>query len=133
MRSLFLVICLFIISAVNVFPQEAENTSTTSSGYQYKETRDMVLLVKDAASLIESKGEIVFPEFKQEGNKWRHGDTYIFILDTEGNMILHPDPMLERKNQIELKDANNKLIKITFEYLSIFRLQWQHHCFKHKI
>ncbi|MFA5167269.1 MAG: cache domain-containing protein, partial [Candidatus Omnitrophota bacterium] len=78
--------------------------------YKYKPAQDLVSLVKDAASAIAEKGEAVFPEFKKENSKWRHGDRYIFIIDPDGNMIVHPDPALEGKNEIGLKDVNNKPI-----------------------
>jgi signal transduction histidine kinase len=110
MRELFLAVCLLVFPAANVFSQGSTDVSKGLSVYRYKETQDLASLVKDAASAIEQKGEAVFPEFKKENSRWRHGDIYIFIIDTDGNMILHPDPALEGKNQMELKDVNNKLI-----------------------
>lgn len=110
MRKLFLTVCFLVFYAANVFPLEAAEVSRGLSVYKHKETRDLVSLVKDAALLISDKGEVVFPEFKKENSRWRHGDTYIFILDTSGKMILHPDPALEGKDEIKLKDVNNKPI-----------------------
>ncbi len=80
------------------------------SDYQYKETENVVNLVNDAARLIEKKGEASFPEFRIKGSAWRRENLYIFVLDTDGNMIVHPDPALEGKNQIGLKDVNGKSI-----------------------
>ena len=104
MKKVFLVFCFLIFSAANILAQEP------GDNYQYKETKYLVTLVKDAASLIEKKGESVFPEFKNVGSQWWQGNTYIFILDTKGNMVLHPDPSLEGKNLINIKDVNNKFI-----------------------
>lgn len=78
--------------------------------YQYKDTENMVVLVRDAAALIDQNGENAFSAFKTNGSKWWQGDTYIFVLDTEGNMLVHPDSILEGKNQLGLKDANGKPI-----------------------
>ena len=104
MKKVFLVFCFLIFSAANILAQEP------GDNYQYKETKDLVSLVKDTANIIEKKGEPVFPEFKKEKSQWRHGSPYIFILDTEGNMILHPYPSLEGKNLIDLQDVNKKFI-----------------------
>ncbi|MDX5438704.1 MAG: cache domain-containing protein [Pontibacter sp.] len=75
-------------------------------------TRQMVMLVKNAASLVQSKGEAAFDDFRQKGSKWRQGDSYIFVLDTQGNMLVHADPQLEGKNQLDLKDVNGKPIVV---------------------
>jgi signal transduction histidine kinase len=44
------------------------------------------------------------------GSRWRNGETYIFVLDPGGNMLVHPDPALQGKSQLELKDVNGKPI-----------------------
>lgn len=82
----------------------------TEGDYEYSETRDLVRLVNDAANMLREKGESAFSEFRTQGTRWRQGDTYIFVLDAEGNMLMHPDPDLEGKNEIELKDINGKPI-----------------------
>lgn len=113
MRQLFLavfMICALVFSVANVFSEEAAKSSNDSAIYKYQQAQDLISLVKSAASEIKSKGESVFPEFKEKNSKWRHDNTYIFIIDADGNMILHPDPALEGKNQTALKDVNNKLI-----------------------
>jgi signal transduction histidine kinase len=110
MRQLFLIVCLLVFSVVSVFSQEVTGVSEGKSVYKYKETQELISLVKDAASVIEKQGEVAFADFKKENSKWRHGDIYIFILDTDGNMVMHPDPALEGKNEIGLKDVNNKPI-----------------------
>jgi len=78
--------------------------------YKYQETKDLVGLVKNASVLIEAKGEAAFPEFKKEGSAWKRGKLYIFVMDTDGNFVVHPDPALEGKNQLELIDVNGKPI-----------------------
>ncbi|MBC5773048.1 cache domain-containing protein [Pontibacter sp. KCTC 32443] len=78
--------------------------------YQYLETRELVQLVKEAADLIHTKGEAAFDDFRSAGSRWRQDESYIFALDLDGNMLLHHDPELEGKNQLELKDINGKPI-----------------------
>lgn len=86
--------------------------STTQSlgDYEYKETRDLVQLVKDAADLLRTNGESAFADFRVPGSRWQQGETYIFVLDTQGNMRVHPDPALDGKNELDLKDVNGKPI-----------------------
>jgi signal transduction histidine kinase len=78
--------------------------------YQYEETRERIQLVKDAAELVRSKGEAAFSDFRVSGSRWRQDETYIFVLDPNGNMLVHPDPTMEGKNELDLKDVNGKPI-----------------------
>jgi signal transduction histidine kinase len=78
--------------------------------YEFKETRGLVALVSDAATLVGDKGEAVFEEFRSPGSRWRQGQSYIFVLDLQGNVLVHPDPSMEGQNEIDLKDVNGKPI-----------------------
>ncbi|MCX5797599.1 MAG: cache domain-containing protein [Elusimicrobia bacterium] len=82
----------------------------TAAEYQYQETKDVVALVEDAASLVEAKGEAAFLEFKKAESRWRHGSLYVFVMDTDGLMVEHPDPALEGKEQLGLMDLNGRPI-----------------------
>lgn len=77
---------------------------------QASTTEQVVALVKDAAKLIQEKGDGAFKEFREPGSRWRTGENYVFVLDTAGNMLVHPDPELEGKNKLDLKDVNGKPI-----------------------
>lgn len=108
MRKVALVAGMFFFTLflASVSLYAAEDTSE----YQYQETKDLVKLVRDAAVLIEKSGDAALPELRKERSQWRHGKLYIFVVDTDGNMVVHPDPALEGKNQIGLKDPDGKLI-----------------------
>ncbi len=73
-------------------------------------TQWVAALVKEASALVERKGEAVFAEFRKPGSRWRKGETYIFVLDPSGRMVVHNDPSMEGKNQIELRDVKGKPI-----------------------
>jgi cytochrome c len=76
---------------------------------QSKEAKRIVALVDKAAALIESKGKSAFAEFKKKGSEWLTEETYIFIADLKGTILMHPaNPELETKNLLDLKDANGK-------------------------
>lgn len=106
----------------------------TGEDYRYSETRELVQLVKDAADLVRIKGKNAFADFNTQGTKWRQDETYIFILDLQGNMLVHPDPNLAGKNQKDLQDINGKYIirglidTVTYDTNKTFgwyHYQWQ--------
>jgi signal transduction histidine kinase len=84
--------------------------ASLDQSFQYEDTRELMALVKDATELVRTKGEAAFREFRISGSRWRQGETYIFVLDPAGNMLVHPDPALEGKNEVDLKDINGKPI-----------------------
>jgi signal transduction histidine kinase len=77
---------------------------------EHDTTLELVAFVKEAATLIRIKGEASFGDLRNSGSRWRKGDAYIFVLDSAGNMLVHPDPELEGRNQMDLKDINGKPI-----------------------
>lgn len=85
-------------------------TAATDTQIVADSTPSVTTLVNDAADLVRIKGEAAFPEFRVPGSRWRQGERYIFVLDLGGYMVVHPDPALEGKNQLGLKDVNGKPI-----------------------
>jgi len=91
------VLCLFLPRA---FSADAPQST---------EAKGIVALVDKAAALTESKGKTAFPEFKKKGSEWFKGETYIFIADMNGTILMHPaNPELETKSILDIKDANGK-------------------------
>jgi len=79
--------------------------------YQFKETRDLVSFVREAAALFSTKGDKAFIEFGKENSRWFSGNQYIFIYDLSGDCIFHP--VLKEsvgKNLLGIKDINDKPI-----------------------
>lgn len=85
-------------------------TELASDDYQHTETRELVKLVKDATELVRAKGEDAFRVFEVAGSRWRQAETYIFVLDPNGNMLVHPDLTLQGRNDLDLKDITGKPI-----------------------
>lgn len=79
-------------------------------GAQAPETRALVAVVNGAAQLVQARGEAAFGELRRSGGPYRQGERYVFVLDPEGNMLVHPDPALEGKNTLELKDVDGRPI-----------------------
>jgi signal transduction histidine kinase len=79
--------------------------------YTYKDTRELVSLVEDAAALIEAKGDDAFKDFAQRDSKWLNTDHYLFAYTLEGVTVFHPmTPELIGQNVMDLKDMNGKQI-----------------------
>jgi len=76
--------------------------------YKYKDTLDLISTVQNAASLIQYKGKSAFLDFKSYGNQFLHGETYVFVMDMEGNILCHPDKKFEGTNQKNLADVNGR-------------------------
>ena len=98
----------FAISfAVPTFAQQAPPES--------EQANQIVALVEKAATLIDSKGKSIFPEFRKTGGEWQTGDTYLFVDDLKGNVLFNGGfPKLEGTNTSSRKDSNGKLYSAEF-------------------
>jgi signal transduction histidine kinase len=83
---------------------------TVDESYQDSETRALVALVNDASAVVRVNGERAFGDFAVPGSRWRQGESYIFVLDLDGTMLLHPDPALQGRSQLDLIDVNGRPI-----------------------
>ena len=79
------------------------------SGYAYEDTRRLVALVEEAATLMEQKGKDAFRDFGQKGSKWFTDPYYFFVYKLDGTCVFHPvEPGLVGKNLGDLRDMNGK-------------------------
>ena len=89
-----------------------------AEGYppEHAETRALISLVDAAAALVAEKGpEGACTAFHEQGSRWLHDETYVFILDLEGLALCHPGrPSLEGKGQIDLRDPHGRPIVRNF-------------------
>ena len=70
-----------------------------------------MLLVQEAAHLVEKEGTAAFPKFAVPGSRWFNGGQYLFIYDINGVCVFHPaEPELVGKHLLDLKDINGKPI-----------------------
>lgn len=77
----------------------------------YEETGTVSALAKDAALLVQQRGEGAFTEFKRPNSKWFHDDTYVFVLDWSGTALcVPPDPDLEGQDLSDMTDAGGKRV-----------------------
>jgi len=79
--------------------------------YSYKNTRELVTLVEDAARLVETKGEAAFADFNVKDSRWLNGNTYVFIYADDGTVAFHPiSPELVGKKMASLRDIDGKAV-----------------------
>ncbi len=79
------------------------------SKYQYQQTKLLVKYVREAAVLLDRKGEAAFQEFSQENKLWFRGNRYLFVYDMNGNCVFHPaEPQLVGKNLMDFQDLDGK-------------------------
>ena len=107
--GLYIFSMVFILTSISFLFGEP-SLAANGDSYQNEETMQLVVLVDDAAELVRTKGEEAFNDFRVPDSRWRNGTTYIFVVDTDGNMMVNIDASLEGKNQMQLKDINGKLI-----------------------
>lgn len=88
----------------------AQTVARPSDQFDHEETRALVALVNDATELLRARGEAAFSDLSVEGSRWRQGETYVFVLDPAGNMLVHPDPALQGRQRLDLKDITGKPI-----------------------
>lgn len=68
-------------------------------------------LVREAASVFGQQGQEAFAEFREEGSKWFHGDTYFFVWTLDGTRIFHAaNPESEGENVRNLEDVMGRPI-----------------------
>src|SRR5262245_1094076 len=81
--------------------------------YAYRDTRNLVALVEDAAALLERKGEQAFQDFGQKDSKWFNEDNYFFVYAPDGTCLFHPiTPELVGQNAMSLHDiTGNPIIR----------------------
>jgi signal transduction histidine kinase len=110
-RSTVSLLILVPLLLCGTFTAQAQSPAPNSDQlYEQKQTQELVALVNAAAQQVHAKGEAAFSEFRVAGSRWRHAETYIFVLDPQGNMLVHPDRALDGKNVLDLKDVNGKPI-----------------------
>ena len=76
---------------------------------QFKQTKQVIALVKKAAEVLKREGPQAFSKFRQKNSEWFHGDSYVFVNDLKGKNLCHPaKPSMEGTNVIDLQDVDGK-------------------------
>jgi len=101
-KAFLLAIALITMVASPVYSQQAPPPSEMA--------KHVEALVNIAADYIDAQGKAPFGEFRKKNGPWYHGDTYLFVYDLDGNVLLNPAfPQREGTNVVGQKDADGKL------------------------
>ena len=84
----------------------------TTSASQVKDRQTLRNFVLDARNYLERDYDKAIDDFKKGNGPWRHGETYLFIIDEHNKVLLHVgSPILEGQQDLLIKDLNTgKLI-----------------------
>jgi cytochrome c len=83
--------------------------SSNSFGAEKATSEEVVAKVKEAVKLISEKGDAAYPIIRDKSGPFVWKDTYVFVGDMDGNMLVHINGKLEGKNMMGAKDATGKL------------------------
>jgi len=73
------------------------------------QSKQTIAFVDKAGALLASKGKAAFPDFKVKGSEWLQGDSYIFVYDMSGTLLMNPIfPAYEGSNLMNLTDIHMK-------------------------
>lgn len=97
-------------------PAAGDAAATADPTPAHAATRELLSLVHDAAALVAAEGvEGACADFRTPGSRWLHDETYVFVIDTQGEALCHPgQPALEGRSLLELHDPHGKPIVASF-------------------
>jgi hypothetical protein len=106
LRSLLLLLLLAAAGCRNPY----DNTLDLSV-YQYRDTRNLVKFVYDAAEILKRDGMKSLAWFNANRELYRTPDHYLYIYDISGNNLFHAGmPSLEGKGLYNLTDISGKKV-----------------------
>ncbi|NYT19296.1 MAG: cupin domain-containing protein [Methanosarcinales archaeon] len=71
--------------------------------------QERITLVNAAIDLIDEKGELAFPEFRESDSQWYHDDSYITVWKTDGVRVVFPPKVSgEGESVLDLEDYNGE-------------------------
>lgn len=124
-KAMFIMGCFLVLFCMLLISCEPEVVKEPTAS-------EAVILVDDAVTLINEKGEAAFKELNEEGTKWKKGKTYIFVANMNGEFTVHPK--LIGKDMMKLKDEDGKPIMKWFIKTAKSKKQagWTHYLWKNR-
>ena len=81
------------------------------SAYEYRDTKNLVKFVYDAAKILEQKGIKAFSHFNSNRKLYRLNNYYLYIYETNGTNIFHAGiTEFEGHNLMDIQDLQGKKI-----------------------
>ncbi len=106
-------LCLFLISAFlfTINGCQSRYQDIDLGMYRYRDTRDLVRFVYDAALELEKEGIPGIEHFRRNISKYKTRNYYLYVYAIDGTNLFHAGmPELEGKNLLHVTDKNGKQI-----------------------
>jgi methyl-accepting chemotaxis protein len=101
-KTAIIAIVAFLLGSLTWYIGKPQKTEVAQNQVQ-----NLVGFVNSAATLVETKGEGAFTDFRQKDSEWWKGDQYIFVYDMNANtLVLPPSPEVEGTNRWTTQDSN---------------------------
>jgi hypothetical protein len=79
--------------------------------YQYRDTKNLVKFVFDAAELLRKNGSEQIAEFRENRENYKFEGYYLYVYEMDGTNVFHSGmPELEGENLSDISDINGKEI-----------------------
>ena len=109
MKIISIISLAFILIFVSGCENKYENLDL--SMYQYRDTKNLVRFVYNAAQRLRRDGLKSLEYFKKHRDKYKTNDYYLYIYDTDGTNLFHAGMKeLEGKNLWDITDIKGKKI-----------------------
>jgi len=91
------------------FPAARPAAEDRAGRYLYRDNRNLVRLVEDAAAEIERRGAAAFAEFSDPSSRWLTDRHYLFVYDVGGVCVFHPiEAELVGRDLSEFRDVQRR-------------------------
>jgi signal transduction histidine kinase len=105
-NAVFYSCALFVLLLLSV-GCENRYDSLDLSMYQYRDTKNLVKFVFNAALMLEQGGKKSLDHFRENRELYNTGEYYLYIFDMDGNNIFHAGMKdLENTNLLDITDKN---------------------------
>jgi hypothetical protein len=102
-------LCLTSVPWILFFASTNASTADGAVTYLYADNKQLVRLVEEAASLIESRGTGAFSAFAIKGSRWLIDERYMFVYDDRGRVAFHPvEPGLVGQDLSHFEDIEGR-------------------------
>lgn len=70
---------------------------------------ELMTLVREAAAILAERGAAAYAELRKPGTRWRHDETYLFVLTMAGRAMFHAvDPTMEGRDISGMTDIRGR-------------------------
>ena len=100
-------IFLFLLGTIIACEDNSGRVVRTTSASEVKDQQSLKNFVLDARNYLERDYDKAIDDFRKEDGPWRHGETYLFIIDEHRKTLLHVgSPILEGQQELLIRDLN---------------------------